>query len=150
MVKTTKKIVMSETENGMPTNPTSMNACVDLFGTIGAMRGSDQPRIVNKFNSAYAEHQLTALKLLFWSRDVRGGAGERDIFRKFWADLVVNHTELAIKLMPLVPIYGRWDDLWRDSYGLNEEYDKQLLKFLKENLWFAPFLVVLLHLILYL
>jgi hypothetical protein len=110
-MKKTKETVMSVTENGMPTNPTSMNACVDLFGTIGAMRGSDQPRIVNKFNSAYAEHQLTALKLLFWSRDVRGGAGERQLFRYIIKNLATNFPDVMLKNIHLIPEYGRWDDV---------------------------------------
>ena len=110
-MKKTKETVMSATENGMPTNTTSMNACVDLFGTIGAMRGSDQPRIVNKFNSAYAEHQLTALKLLFWSRDVRGGAGERQLFRHIVKNLATNYPDVMLKNIHLIPEYGRWDDV---------------------------------------
>ena len=39
------------TENGMATNSTSLNACVDLFFNIGAMRGQDKKlEIGPKFN----------------------------------------------------------------------------------------------------
>lgn len=111
MTKPKVNELMGMTEKGMPTNVTSMNACVDLFGTIGAMRGSDQPRVVNKFNSAYAEHQLTATKLLFWSRDIRGGAGERQIFRHIIKNMAQNYSDVMRKNLHLVPEYGRWDDV---------------------------------------
>ena len=34
----------SLTENGMATNSSSLNHCVDLFFQIGAMRGQDKQR----------------------------------------------------------------------------------------------------------
>ena len=67
----------SYTENGMVTNSSSLNLCVDLFFQIGAMRGQDKTRLINAFTKAYSENPLNAMRLLFWARDVRGGAGER-------------------------------------------------------------------------
>ena len=69
------------TENGMTTNSSTLNHCVDLFLQIGAMRGMDKKRLVSKFSKAYNEDALVAMRILFWARDVRGGAGERQIFR---------------------------------------------------------------------
>ena len=63
----------SRTENGMATNSTSLNSCVDLFFQIGAMRGQDKTRLINAFTKAFGENPLTAMRLLFWARDVRGG-----------------------------------------------------------------------------
>ena len=71
----------SLTENGMSTNSSSLNHCVDLFFQIGAMRGQDKQRLINVFTKAFSEDTLTAMRLLFWARDVRGGAGERQIFK---------------------------------------------------------------------
>ena len=59
----------SLTENGMVTNSTSLNLCVDLFFQIGAMRGQDKTRLINAFTKAFGENPLHAMKLLFWFRE---------------------------------------------------------------------------------
>ena len=102
----------SLTENGMTTNSTSLNMCVDMFFTIGAMRGQDKTRLINTFTKAYAEDALTATKLLFWARDVRGGAGERQIFKDIISYLAGSkHKEVLRKNLSLISEFGRWDDL---------------------------------------
>jgi hypothetical protein len=101
----------SYTENGMATNSTSLNLCVDLFFQIGAMRGQDKTRLINAFTKAFGENPLTAMRLLFWARDVRGGAGERQIFRDIIEYLAKNRTEVLGKNLHLVSEFGRWDDL---------------------------------------
>lgn len=101
----------SYTENGMTTSTSSLNSCVNLFFQIGAMRGQDKQRLINAFVKAYNEDALTAMKLLFWARDVRGGAGERQIFRDIVAHLAETKTDSLAKNLSLFPEYGRWDDL---------------------------------------
>ena len=101
----------SHTENGMVTNSTSLNFCVDLFFQIGAMRGQDKSRLINAFTKAFGENPLTAMKLLFWARDVRGGAGERQIGKDIMSYLANNRTEVMRKNISLVTEFGRWDDL---------------------------------------
>lgn len=102
----------ARTENGMATHSSTLNLCVDLFFTIGAMRGQDKQRLINTFTKAYAEDALTATKLLFWARDVRGGAGERQIFRDIITYLAGSkHSSVLKKNLVLVSEYGRWDDL---------------------------------------
>jgi len=100
------------TENGMATHSSTLNLCVDLFFTIGAMRGQDKKRLISTFTKAYSEDALTATKLLFWARDVRGGAGERQIFRDIITYLANSkHKETLRKNLALISEYGRWDDL---------------------------------------
>lgn len=102
----------ARTENGMATHSSSLNLCVDLFFTIGAMRGQDKTRLINTFTKAYGEDALTATKLLFWARDVRGGAGERQIFRDIITYLASSkHVSTLKKNLALISEYGRWDDL---------------------------------------
>lgn len=100
----------SRTENGMVTNSTSLSNCVDLFFQIGAMRGQDKKRLIEAFVKAFGENQLTAMRLLFWARDIRGGAGERQIFKDIMSYLAVNRTEVMRKNLHLVSEFGRWDD----------------------------------------
>ena len=99
------------TENGMVTNSSSLNDCVNLFFQIGAMRGQDKTRLVNTFVKAYEENALTAMKILFWARDVRGGAGERQIFKDIVKYLAGSKTESMRKNLGLISEFGRWDDL---------------------------------------
>lgn len=100
------------TENGMATNSTSLNACVDLFFNIGAMRGQDKKRLISNFSKAFIEDPTRAMKILFWARDIRGGAGERQIFKDILVYLAENNKDLVLKKhLHLIPEFGRWDDL---------------------------------------
>ncbi len=99
------------TENGMTTSSTSLNACVDLFFNIGSMRGQDKQRLVSNFSKAFNEDSSRALKILFWARDVRGGAGERQVFKDILVYLANQHTEALVKVVQFIPEFGRWDDL---------------------------------------
>ena len=99
------------TENGMATNSTSLNACVDLFFNIGAMRGQDKQRLIATFSKAFNEDPKRAMKLLFWARDVRGGAGERQVFKDILVYLAETHDLVLRPNLHLIAEYGRWDDL---------------------------------------
>ena len=99
---------ISRTENRMKTYDSSLNACVDLFFTIGASRGKN---ITAQFERAFQENSELATKILLWSRDIRGGAGERQIFRDMLVNIEANHSEFLIPIMQAVPELGRWDDL---------------------------------------
>ena len=109
IVKTDENVTL--TENGMVTNPTTLNKCVDLFFSIGAMRGKSKDTVVSLFNEAYKENPLIASKLLFWSRDVRSGAGERQIFRDIVTHLTTTSPQTVRKNIGLIPEFGRWDDV---------------------------------------
>jgi hypothetical protein len=116
------------TENGMITNSTTLNACTDLFGDIGAMRGQDKNRLITLFSKAYGEDPMTAMRILFWSRDVRGGSGERQVFRDiFQLFLSVNHPDVAEKNISIIPEFGRWDDLLITE---NTDLEKPAIEFI--------------------
>ena len=99
------------TENGMNTNSSSLNAIVDLFFNIGAMRGQDKQRLIATFSKAFYQDPSRAMKILFWVRDVRGGAGERQIFRDIVQYLAENHERSIAVNIQHIPEFGRWDDL---------------------------------------
>lgn len=99
------------TENGAPTYASSLSECLDLFATIGAIRAADPRKIVNRFIRAFAENADLALKILFFGRDVRGGLGERRVFRIIVNDLADRHPDALRKNVALIPEYGRFDDL---------------------------------------
>ena len=97
----------SVTTNGMATNQSSLDPCVDLFFAIGASRGKD---LTGAFARAFAAEPDVAMKILFWARDAREGAGEREIFRQILRNLEVNAPDSLARNIALIPEYGRWDD----------------------------------------
>jgi hypothetical protein len=98
----------ARTENGMKAIASTANTVVDLFYKIGASRGKD---ITKDFVAAFVENKELALRVAQWARDVRGGAGERQIFRDILVYLEKTDTEAASLVMNKVPELGRWDDL---------------------------------------
>jgi len=103
------------TENGARTLKSSKSSLVDFFGQGGALRTRQDSEIIHLFSNAFAEDKLTALKILFYLRDVRGGQGERNTFRVIWKWLITNYPEIAKANLKNVPYYGRWDDLFFDK-----------------------------------
>lgn len=99
------------TENGAVTYVSTLSHCVDLFSTIGAIRTASQQDIVDRFVRAFAEDPDLAMKLLFFGRDVRGGLGERRVFRVIIRHLAHSRPESLRKNIPFIPEYGRFDDL---------------------------------------
>lgn len=104
------KFNTTETENGAKAYKSTLNRCLDLFGNIAACR-NDVNRARNLFALAFSEDPETATRILFWARDIRGGQGEREVFRNLFKYLVEENAEIGAKLVSLIPEYGRWDDL---------------------------------------
>ena len=98
----------ARTTNGMKTRQSAANACVDLFYKAGAMRGKN---IVPDFTAAFVENSNIAMRIMGWLRDVRGGAGERELFRQVLTHLESRDTDAATALLHKVPELGRWDDV---------------------------------------
>ena len=102
---------LTYTENGALTHRSSGSDCLDFFAVCGALRNADEDEIVRKFLRAYAENPDTAMKTLFYARDIRGGLGERRLFRCILRYLAYTKTSSVLKNLPLIAEYGRFDDL---------------------------------------
>lgn len=101
-------VVQTRTVNGMAALESTTDPVVDLFYKIGASRGK---QIVPDFERALQFDTTLTLRVAAWARDVRGGAGERQIFRDVLLHLENLHPELLDKMLPHVAEFGRWDDL---------------------------------------
>ena len=99
------------TENGAATHITTESDCLDLFATIGALRRESDSEIVTRFIRAYSENKDIAMKLLFFARDIRGGLGERRVFKVILNWLANNEPQTVRKNLEYVAEYGRFDDL---------------------------------------
>ena len=101
----------TRTENDAATYASSGSDTLDFFAAAGALREAGEAEIIVRFTRAFAEHPTYALRTLFYARDVRGGLGERRLFRVLLRHLAFAAPASLEKNLKFVPGYGRWDDL---------------------------------------
>ncbi len=100
------------TENGDVAYKSTLNKNLDFFSGISQFyHGRDADRLIYMFLEAFEEDKVTALKNLFYLRDIKGGAGERTATRSILISLANNSPEVFKFIVPVVPELGRWDDL---------------------------------------
>ena len=104
----------ARTDKGDVAFVSTLDGCLDLFGSISSFR---QYETCEKFAKAFSENPLTALKVLFYSRDPRGGQGQRSYFRKCLKHWAVNAktaqdmTDVEV-MIPAIKEFGRFDDIF--------------------------------------
>lgn len=125
-----KEMNMTVTENGAATYETTGSDCLDLFATIGALRRESDTEIMNRFMRAYTEDADSAMKILFFARDIRGGLGERRVFKTVMKWLAENAPESVKKNMAYVAEYGRYDDLLA---LMDTSLEKETIAYIKEQ-----------------
>ena len=101
----------TKTENGAVAYKSTMNACLDAFGSLGAMRFSSDEEIIRVFSKAFAEDHALATKMLFYMRDIRGGQGARKVFRVIIKWLAEIAPQYVINNLDNFLEYGRGDDV---------------------------------------
>lgn len=104
------------TENGALGHKTTGKYLLDLNFSVSSLRNMKEVDVASKFIAAFEEDPVLAMRWLFFARDVRGGMGERRLFRVCMKALAIRNSTLVESLVPLVHIYGRWDDLWDLMY----------------------------------
>ena len=77
--------------------------------SIGAVRGASIETIRKILD---VNDPAMAFVLAFHVRNVRGGKGERDIFKQTMMALYTRYPALTLELLDLVPHYGCWGDLF--------------------------------------
>ena len=129
---------MTYTENGAITPDNTGSSIIDFFFHSAAMRETNVNRITNMWDKAFKEDPQTALRILFYVRDVRGGQGERRVFRIIVKHMLNNKNTLEwlCDNAKLIPEYGRWDDLIYLTYeGKNTPFEKIGLKIIDNQLY---------------
>lgn len=121
---------MTTTENGAAAYASTGSKCLDLFATIGALRRQSEKEIIERFVRAYTENADLAMKLLFFARDIRGGLGERKVFRTILRWLAKNEPASVQKNLPYVAEYGRFDDLLA---LMDTPCEKEMLAYLRKQ-----------------
>ncbi len=101
----------TSTENGALAMRSTLDPLTDLFAVSGALRERSEEEITSLFTKALIEDKLLAVKLAFYTRDIRGGLGERRTGRIFFRHLAKYYPEIFAKNAALISEYGRFDDL---------------------------------------
>lgn len=101
----------TRTLNGAKTHGSTGDACLDFFAVAGGMRYRRPADQIRLFDRAYIETPDLAMKLLFHLRDIRGGMGERRLFRTLLRHVARTWPESARKNVKYIAQFGRWDDL---------------------------------------
>lgn len=144
------------TQNGLPANKSTQDNLLDLFFRAPSLRKAPPKGSREKnrrffensrefsiardlFFAAFEEDPALAFATLFYIRDVRGGAGERQIFRSLFKEALSNTktSQVALATVHLIPAYGRWDDVWACIDPFNKKYERllrsMLISGLKDN-----------------
>ena len=101
----------TRTENGAATPLTTRSDVLDLFATVGTLRSASDREIVSRFQRAWGEDRDLVVRTLFYARDIRGGLGERRVFRVLLKYLAQAEPETVRRNLRAVAEYGRYDDL---------------------------------------
>lgn len=112
------------TANGAKSLATSENARVDLFFKL-TRDVADNSSFETWVENAWLEHPLDTLKLLFHSRDCRGGKGDRNTFLKGMTMVSERWPECFSANIERIPSYGRWLDLVELLGRLKNDTHKQ-------------------------
>lgn len=123
-----KQANKTTTENGAKAYKSTKNAVLDLFSSWGGMRGKD---ILPLLRNAIDDDLNLTLRCLLWGRDIRGGAGERDLFRNSLSHLAMCGFPTISRLLPKIPEIGRWDDLF---VLFNTKYWQEVVNLIQQAL----------------
>ncbi len=99
------------TENGALSYRTTGKPLLDMNFSVSSTRNENSDVIEKRFAKAFFANKLLAIKWLFYAGDVRGGMGERRLFRICLNYLANTEPKLCERLLPLVAEYTRWDNL---------------------------------------
>lgn len=99
------------TQNGALTYSTSGNACVDLFSKVGTLRNKSERDIISMFVAAFKENPEVALRILAYARDIRGGLGEKKVYRTIARTLLDKGANLDVFADMTIEL-GSWKDIF--------------------------------------
>jgi hypothetical protein len=121
-----------KTKNGDFCYDSTGSALLEFFSKAGSLfknKGSyygGESTALGLFKSAWATNNYKSMKLAMWSRDCRGGAGNRSGFRDIINWIANKDSNWVESNLHLIPFVGRWDDL---ESLINTPCENQALSF---------------------
>lgn len=126
-----KATTRKETENGALAYSKLDSNVLSFFAAIGGMRERDEKNIVSLYLAARNEDKELADKVILYSRDIRGGLGERRIGKILLKTLANIDPQKVIRNFQLFVDMGRFDDL----YCLEgTKVEDEMWKFMKDTI----------------
>ena len=116
------------TENGLVGYKNTNSVLLDFNYKVPSMRKMDNTTLNKEIDilldGVYDKEIL--FRYIFYLRDVRGGMGERRVFRAIIKRMAERHMKEVVHLIPLIAEYGRFDDLFvlKDT-----PYEKDMVEF---------------------
>ena len=106
---------------------TTFNANLDLF--CMASRCTSEIMLNRLFTKAYSEDKYILAAIILYNLDIRGGKGERRVFKHLFNLMCRKDPELGRKILSYIPKLGRYDYIfasygslvWKDSINLIKE-----------------------------
>lgn len=127
------KTTETRTENYAKAFSTTKSAVLDLFGIGGAGRNLPEEIVYQKISQAIAEDLELGIRALLFLSDIRGGQGERRLFKIGLKVLIDTQPEALVKkVLELTPFFTRWDYML-DEYVMDSKYKNYVLELIKEE-----------------
>lgn len=108
---------------------TTYDSNLDVFTMLSRYNSDDE--IIRLFNNALNENDDLALANLLFVLDIRGGKGERRIFKTIFKDLCINNPSSALRVLPFISKLGRYDYI---LVGLDTPINDAVISLIKEQL----------------
>ena len=108
---------------------TTYDSNLDVFTMLSRYNSTDE--MIRLFNSALMEDEDLALANLLYVLDIRGGKGERKIFKTLFRELCINHPTSALRVLPFISELGRYDYILE---GIDTSINDEVISLIKEQL----------------
>lgn len=108
---------------------TTYNSNLDVFTMLSRFNSDEE--LIRLFNNALNENEEMALANLLYILDIRGGKGERRIFKTIFKDLCLNHSSAALRVLPFISELGRYDYI---LVGIDTPIEKEVISLIKKQL----------------
>ena len=108
---------------------TTYDSNLDVFTMLSRFNSDED--LIRLFNNALNENEELALANLLYVLDIRGGKGERRIFKIIFKDLCINNTSSALRVLPFISELGRYDYI---LVGIDTPIEKEVISLIKKQL----------------
>jgi len=125
----------TKTENGALAFDTTKSLILDLFGIGGAGRNLSETILYQKISQALAEDLDLGIRCLLFLGDIRGGQGERRLF-KMGIQVVIDtqKKDVVEAFLSKVPFYTRWDYLFQQWLLEHPMYSDFIMRLIKKEM----------------
>ena len=125
----------TRTENGALAYSTTKSAVLDLFAIGGAGRNLSESEVYQKVSQALSEDLELGIRCLLFLGDIRGGQGERRLFKIGLKVLINTYPQPIVeRVLSSIPFFTRWDYVL--DFIEHPVYGKFILKLIHAEITF--------------